>query len=100
MRSNGQAFKPTREPRALPKQYLFASKDGLPTHGARNTTGADANPLAQPFARTAENSCDSSGGLFVVLYELPVRIHLEARLFTVRFDEHLVIPLTIGIIFP
>jgi len=65
-----------------------------------NFSGADANPPAQPFGRTAEYLRDSSCGLFVLLYKLPVRIHLEARLFTVRFDEHLVIPLTIGIVFP
>ena len=39
-------------------------------------------------------------GLFVLLYEIPVRVHLKQGLFTVRFDEHLVIPLTIGIVFP
>jgi hypothetical protein len=35
----------------------------------------------------------------VLLYEIPVRVHLKQGLFTVRFEEHLVIPLTIGIVF-
>jgi hypothetical protein len=39
-------------------------------------------------------------GLFVLLYEIPVGVHLKQGLFTARFDEHLVIPLTIGIVFP
>ena len=46
-------------------------------HGARNITGADANPPGQPFERTAEYLCNSNCGLFVLLYEIPVRIHLE-----------------------
>jgi hypothetical protein len=39
-------------------------------------------------------------GLFVLLYEIPVWVHFKQGLFTARFDERLVIPLTIGIVFP
>ena len=39
-------------------------------------------------------------GLFVVLYEFPVWVYLKCRLFTVRFNEDLVVPPAIGIVFP
>ena len=42
----------------------------------------------------------SSHGLFVLFHEVSVGVYFKSRLFTVRFDEHLVIPLTIGIVFP
>src|SRR6476620_4565115 len=80
-----------------PTQLLLASKTWV-AHCARNI--GDANPPAQPFRRTAEYLCNSSCGLFVLLYESPVRVHFKQGLFTARFDERLVIPLTIGIVFP
>ena len=36
----------------------------------------------------------------MLLYEIAVRVHFESRLFAVCFDEDLVVPLTIGIVFP
>ena len=39
-------------------------------------------------------------GLFVLFYELPVRINLESRRFAVRGDEDLVVPPAIRIVFP
>jgi len=37
---------------------------------------------------------------FVVLHETSVRIHLETRLLPVGFDNNLVIPLPIRVVFP
>jgi hypothetical protein len=37
---------------------------------------------------------------FVVLYETSVRIHLETRLLPAGFDNNLVIPLPIRVVFP
>ena len=37
---------------------------------------------------------------FVVLHETSVRIHLETRLLPVGFDNNLVIPLSIRVVFP
>ena len=37
---------------------------------------------------------------FVVFHETSVRIHLEPRLLTVGFDDNLVIPLPIRVVFP
>ena len=39
-------------------------------------------------------------GLFVVLYEFPVRIDLEAPLFPVRSDHDLIVPFAIRTVFP
>ena len=70
-------------------------------HDERNLLGAEANPPVQLFARTAEYYSRSTVNLFAVVFdEFPVRVHLKSRLFTVRLDEHLVTPLTIGIVFP
>jgi hypothetical protein len=60
--------------------------------GTREFTSLEANPSVQQFTRIL----DESVALF---YEFPVRIHSEARLFAVCFDEHFVVPLTIRIIF-
>src|SRR5215211_2891879 len=46
------------------------------------------------------NLCDSNSGLFVLLHEVSVRIDLKLRLFTVRCNQHFVVPLAIGIVFP
>jgi hypothetical protein len=60
-----------------------------------------ANSPAQQFATTAEYLFDSSCGLFsVVFYQFPVRVYLKSRLFTICFDEDLVVPPAIGIVFP
>ena len=45
----------------------------------------------------AERRC---GLLAVVPYEFPIRVYLKSRLLTVRFDEDLVVPFAIGIVFP
>ena len=59
------------------EQIRLRIEDACTAHGARNITGADANPPGQPFERTAEYLCDSNCGLFVLLYEIPVRVHLK-----------------------
>ena len=42
----------------------------------------------------------TAASLFVLPNEIPVCVHLTSRFFPIRFDEHLVIPLTVGIVFP
>ena len=48
--------------------------------------------------------CDSSCGLFcnyaVLFHELPVRVYLKSRLFPVRFDDDLIVPFSVWVVFP
>ena len=68
-----------------------------------DTTGVNVNWQWPPAGHSREwlnIYATAVAELFVLLHEVPVRVDLKQGLFTVRFDEHLVIPLTIGIVFP
>src|ERR1051325_10135202 len=69
-----------------------------PMEGLRHTDKGGATPPAWPFTEITENP-NSVWILFVLLHEIPVRVYLKFRVFTVGFDEHLVVPLTIRIVF-
>ena len=87
--------------RTLQHQSIEHAGCGLSARTAHRTiTGADTNPPAQPFARMAEYLCEDAVDYSCCFTKFPFGSTLKQGLFTVRFDEHLVIPLTIGIVFP
>jgi len=51
-----------------------------------NVAGADANPPLSDPGERLNIYATSSFGLFVLLYEVSVRIYLKLRFFPVRFD--------------
>ena len=76
-------------------------------HGVPRTRGLPARTDKEHHRRRCQSGCPAIRandryftrgryGLFVLLYEIPVRVHFKQGFFAVRFDEHLVIPLPSG----
>ena len=88
-------------PRARSAKYLFALKGILRRAHDAKLSAAQMLIHLSKHSQEQLKSMRQCRGLFpVFFYELPVRVNLESGLFTVGFDEDLVVPPAIGIVFP